>query len=45
VERLEGVEGLTIVRLQREDIVRHPIVQRIVDAYGTESRDGRKKRR
>ncbi|MCB9919660.1 MAG: PhoH family protein [Planctomycetes bacterium] len=33
IRRLEGVQGLTVVRLDREDIVRHPIVQRIVDAY------------
>lgn len=33
VRRLEGVHGLTVVRLDRTDIVRHQIVQRIVDAY------------
>ncbi len=33
IRRLDGVEGLTVVRLDRLDIVRHRIVQRIVDAY------------
>lgn len=33
VERLEGVHGLTVVRLDRADIVRHPIVQSIVGRY------------
>ena len=30
---LEGVEGIAIVRMTRGDIVRHPVVQRVVDAY------------
>ncbi len=30
---LEGVEGIGICTLDRNDVVRHPIVQRIVDAY------------
>ena len=30
---LEGVPGIAIQRLGREDIVRHPLVGRIVDAY------------
>lgn len=33
VKRLEGVEGIATVRFTREDVVRHPIVGRIVDAY------------
>ncbi|UUL81690.1 PhoH family protein [Sphingomonas qomolangmaensis] len=33
VERLEGVDGLSIVRFTSADVVRHPIVGRIVDAY------------
>ncbi len=35
IERLEGVQGLTVVRMAKEDIVRHSIVQRIVEAYET----------
>jgi len=30
---LQGVEGISIIQLTRADIVRHPLVQRIVDAY------------
>ena len=33
VERLEGVEGIGITRFSRADVVRHPIVGRIVEAY------------
>jgi phosphate starvation-inducible PhoH-like protein len=30
---LEGVEGVAIHRLTEEDVVRHPLVKRIVRAY------------
>lgn len=30
---LEGVEGLSIIRMTKKDIVRHKLVTRIVDAY------------
>lgn len=33
VERLQGVPGIGISRLDRADIVRHPLVQAIVNAY------------
>ncbi len=33
-ERLAGIKGLAMVRLDRSDIVRHRLVQSIVDAYG-----------
>jgi len=33
-ERLDGVEGISIVELTKSDIVRHPMVERIVEAYG-----------
>ncbi|MBX6312041.1 MAG: PhoH family protein [Isosphaeraceae bacterium] len=33
VERLRGIPGIGIVTLQKSDIVRHPLVQSIVDAY------------
>lgn len=33
VRRLEGVEGLSVVRFSAGDVVRHPIVGRIVEAY------------
>lgn len=33
VQRLEGVEGIDVTRFTSADVVRHPIVGRIVDAY------------
>jgi phosphate starvation-inducible PhoH-like protein len=33
VERLEGVQGIATVRFNAADVVRHPIVGRIVEAY------------
>ncbi|MES2301989.1 MAG: PhoH family protein [Pseudomonadota bacterium] len=33
VQRLEGVEGIATVRFNIADVVRHPIVGRIVEAY------------
>jgi phosphate starvation-inducible PhoH-like protein len=32
-ERLMNVPGIGFVQLTKEDIVRHPLVQRIVQAY------------
>jgi phosphate starvation-inducible PhoH-like protein len=33
VRRLEGVQGISVVRFTSGDVVRHPIVGRIVEAY------------
>jgi hypothetical protein len=33
VGRLEGVDGIGVVHFSRADVVRHPIVGRIVEAY------------
>jgi phosphate starvation-inducible protein PhoH and related proteins len=33
VQRLEGVEGISTIRFNSADVVRHPLVGRIVDAY------------
>ncbi|EHH69408.1 phoH-like protein [Gluconobacter morbifer G707] len=33
VETLEGIKGIGITRFSSEDVVRHPLVSRIVDAY------------
>ena len=30
---LDGVEGISVIRFSGADVVRHPLVQRIVDAY------------
>lgn len=32
-EILEGIEGIEFVKFSREDVVRHPLVQEIIDAY------------
>jgi phosphate starvation-inducible PhoH-like protein len=37
---LRGLEGVAFVRLERPDIVRHPLVQRIVEAYEREDGAG-----
>ena len=34
VDRLEGLAGVAVIRLTKGDIVRHPLVQRVVEAYG-----------
>ena len=36
---LEGVEGVAICRLTATDVVRHPLVQRLVQAYALRDRD------
>lgn len=41
VRRLTDVEGIAIVFLDKHDIVRHPLVQRVVDAY-EEDKPGKK---
>ena len=33
LETLEGVQGISVVRFDKRDVVRHPLVGRIVDAY------------
>jgi phosphate starvation-inducible protein PhoH and related proteins len=33
VDRLDGVDGITTIRFNSSDVVRHPLVGRIVDAY------------
>jgi phosphate starvation-inducible PhoH-like protein len=34
MEKLKGIRGISVVELERGDIVRHKLVQNIVDAYG-----------
>lgn len=45
LETLEGVGGLGIVRFGEEDVVRHPLVARIVEAYGRRAEAERETRR
>jgi len=30
---LDGVEGIGLTRFNNKDVVRHPLVQKVVDAY------------
>lgn len=39
MELLEGIDGITFVYFTKKDVVRHPIVQKIIDAY--ERRDAK----
>ena len=40
---LEGVEGISFVHFESRDVVRHPLVQKIVSAYGREDARSRGK--
>ncbi len=33
-EILKGIEGIRVMRLSADDVVRHPLVQKIIEAYG-----------
>jgi len=35
IEKLQGIRGISIVEFDQKDIVRHPLVKHIVDAYKT----------
>lgn len=39
LDKLRGVEGIEVTKFDRRDVVRHPLVGRIVEAYGDD--DGR----
>jgi phosphate starvation-inducible protein PhoH and related proteins len=39
MEKLDGVRGIAMIELQRSDIVRHRLVQNIVDAYERNGED------
>ena len=41
VHRLKGIEGISIVHLDQADIVRNPLVQKIVDAYDDDAKPRR----
>ncbi len=40
-QRLKGIKGLMFIRLARHDIVRHRLVQNIVEAYAVDRSEGR----
>jgi len=35
--RFKDVPGSAFIRLQNSDVVRHPLVQRIIEAYGNDA--------
>jgi phosphate starvation-inducible PhoH-like protein len=37
IQRLEGIEGISVIRFHRSDIQRSRLVERIVEAYATDS--------
>lgn len=39
IERLKGIHGIAMVEFNQKDIVRHYLVQRIVDAYASHSKN------
>lgn len=41
---LEGVEGISVVRLTAKDVVRHPLVMRIIRAYEKDSEKAEKEK-
>jgi phosphate starvation-inducible PhoH-like protein len=50
INKLVGLDGIATVELARDDIIRHRLVQAIVDAYeqgdrGREDRSDRRRRR
>ena len=45
LDTLEGVAGIRVVRFDNRDVVRHPLVARIVDAYDQRARAAGDKRR
>lgn len=38
-ERLSGVEGISMIEMQKGDIVRHPLVERIVEIYDRKDKE------
>jgi phosphate starvation-inducible PhoH-like protein len=45
LETLEGVPGIGVIRFDKRDVVRHPLVARIVDAYDQREAAAGEKRR
>jgi phosphate starvation-inducible protein PhoH and related proteins len=41
---LDGVPGIAFIHFDAEDVVRHPLVQRIVAAYGREEAGQRERK-
>ena len=45
LDTLEGTQGISVVRFDKRDVVRHPLVARIVDAYEQREAASTEKRR
>jgi len=45
LETVEGVPGIAVARFDKRDVVRHPLVARIVDAYDQRDTAAGEKRR
>lgn len=45
MQRLRGIKGISVIELTRKDIVRHHLVQRIVDVYARPGKDQAGERR
>ena len=41
--RLKHVKGVSFCQLTGSDVVRHPLVQRVIEAYGDDEEDGKAK--
>ena len=41
VRILDGVKGVAVARFEASDVVRHPLVERIVKAYDADAAKGR----
>ncbi len=41
IKILDGVQGISVTRFKPQDVVRHPLVQKIVEAYEADSRSER----
>ncbi|NIP87504.1 MAG: PhoH family protein, partial [Gammaproteobacteria bacterium] len=41
IKILEGVQGISVTRFKPQDVVRHPLVQKIVEAYEADGRSER----
>jgi phosphate starvation-inducible PhoH-like protein len=40
IEVLKNIQGIKIVTLNQRDVVRHPLVQKIINAYQDDKKDG-----
>lgn len=38
IKMLEGIEGVTVIRFEQNDMVRHPLVRAVVEAFDREAR-------